>query len=362
MTQDAPTTRREGAARGARLDLAVLRVLAILGVITIHVSGDPFTNDRLRGTAVWWVAEVLNSSSRFCVPLFVMVSGALVLRPGAAGPAGDFLRKRLDRLVPAMLVWYAVYALFKATVLDAPSGPSVVLTEFLTGRTYTGLYFFWLILGLYLLTPALSAALARLSASQLLAAGVGLTALTCLWRSTLGLVAGSTDVSASPTAFTYWLPYVGYYVLGAALARARVDRRQGGLALGVAALATLGTVWISSGSAPALLGKAIPTGYQSWLVALATAALFVGVSGLLPPGSERGSVGERLVVRLGSLTLGVFAGHLLVLYALEHSGVMTVTRGASRLLELAYLGVGTVVGSFVLAWALSRVPGLRRLV
>ncbi|HUR14199.1 MAG TPA: acyltransferase family protein [Mycobacteriales bacterium] len=350
-------------ARTPRRDIALLRVLAILGVVMIHVAALTMTNDDLRDTRVWWVAVLFNQGGRFCVPLFVMVSGALVLRPGSLEPAADFFRKRLTRLVPALLTWHVVYIVFSATVLDARSDVGTVLSKVATGRTYTALYFFWLILGLYLVTPALRTLLAKLDTTQLVRAGLGLTALTCVWQSTIVFVVHQSriDVSSTPTVFTYWIPYVGYFVLGGALVRLQVDRRRGWAALAVAALASLATVWLGSGAAPEVLTKALPTTYHAWTVAIATVALFVGVTGVLPPKDGATRV-ERVVDRLGGLTLGVFASHLLVLYALQHSGVLTVTHGASRLLELAYLGVGTVAGAFAVAWLLSLVPGLRRVV
>ncbi|MDP9181686.1 MAG: hypothetical protein M3P04_02765, partial [Actinomycetota bacterium] len=121
-------------------------------------------------------------------------------------------------------------------------------------------------------------------------------------------------------------------------------------------------VWVGSGSSPRWLLELLGTGYYAWFAALMTAALFVAVAGLLPRREQSATWVERFVEVAGGLTLGVFGCHLLVLYALQHSGVLTVVHGASRLSELAYLGVGTVVLSFAVAWLLSWVPGLRQLV
>jgi surface polysaccharide O-acyltransferase-like enzyme len=365
VTEPAPseTAPTVAVTRPSRRDIALLRVLAILGVVMIHVSGLTSSKEQLRGTTVWWVAEVLNQASRFCVPLFVMVSGALVLRPGSKEPAAAFLRKRLDRLVPALVVWHVVYIVFTATVLGWSSSPNDVLTRVLAGRTYTALYFFWLVLGLYLLTPALRKVLDGLSQPALLRVGLGVTAATCLWATTVSYVANESaiDASSTPNVFTYWVPYVGYYVLGAALARVQLPRRTGFVALAVVLVASACSVWIGSGKAPYWVAVVLPIGYQAWSVAAVTIGLFLAAVALLPT-RERSTAWERLVDVAGGLTLGVFACHLLVLYALQHSGVLTVVNGASRLLELAFLSVGTVVLSFALAWLLSQVPGLRRLV
>jgi len=60
-----------------------LRVLAILAVVAIHVSGLTVVNPATHGSAAWWVAEVLNECTRWAVPMFVLVSGALLLKPSS---------------------------------------------------------------------------------------------------------------------------------------------------------------------------------------------------------------------------------------------------------------------------------------
>lgn len=347
-----------------RLDIALLRVVAICGVVLVHVCGLTTRQDRLRGTTVWWLAEVLNVGSRFCVPLFVMVSGALLLRPGSTERTGDFYRRRLTRLLPALFVWYAVYAVFTAVVLERPANPTLVIALVLAGKTYTALYFFWLILGLYLVTPALRVLLRGLSQERLLAAGLGLSALSCAWESTSLLIEVYTpvDATASPNAFSYWIPYVGYFVLGAALAQRTFTRSAIRWAAPALVASTAVTLWVETGHAPRWFVVFSSSSYHGWLVAAATVSVFV-LGCAVCAGADTG-VGPlaRFVNVLGGVTLGVFALHLLVLYALQHAGLFTVTQGATRLLELGYLAGATLVLSFAAAWLLSQVPGLRRLV
>lgn len=351
-------------ARPQRRDLALLRVIAIVGVISIHVSGLATTAKDLRGSQVWWLGHVLNSGSRFCVPLFVMVSGALLLRPSRPEPPRRFYRRRLDRLLPAMAFWYVVYILFSRLVVGTERGPLEVLALVLAGRTYTALYFFWLILGLYLVTPALHKLLADLNPQQLLGTGLLLTALTSAWDTTTAFVHrfSNVDVSANPTAFTYWIPYLGYFVLGAALAQRTVPRRAapwaGAALLGTSAVSVLET----AGHTPTFLRWLLPVDYQGPFVAVATVALFVLVTALLPATTADPGRLTRLVQTAGALTLGMFAMHLIVLYALQHSGVLHEGTVPRTVPELLVLLTGSVVVPFVVAWGMSHVRGLRRLV
>ncbi len=112
-TLDRSAAPRPGAtpAPPRRWDLDALRLLAIAAVVAIHVFGLLVSAGR-RGSPHWWGAVVIDIGLTWAVPVFVMISGALVLAPRAhaAGPA-VFYRKRFARIVPALLVWHLVYLL-----------------------------------------------------------------------------------------------------------------------------------------------------------------------------------------------------------------------------------------------------------
>ncbi|MCG8151031.1 acyltransferase family protein, partial [Pimelobacter simplex] len=98
--------------RPYRWDLDVLRIMAILGVLAIHIFGLILGEEQLRGTSTWYFGLIIDLGSTWCVPVFVMISGALLLDPRAhVGGPGIFLRKRALRLVPALVVWHLVYLL-----------------------------------------------------------------------------------------------------------------------------------------------------------------------------------------------------------------------------------------------------------
>ena len=60
----------------------ILRILAILAVIMIHVIGNTFFS-MTDVQSVWLnCLNLLNSGLRWCVPVLVMISGALFLAPG----------------------------------------------------------------------------------------------------------------------------------------------------------------------------------------------------------------------------------------------------------------------------------------
>ena len=56
-----------------------VRILAVFFVIWLHVSGPVVVNQPDVASFNWWVGNVADAMSRWCVPLFVMASGALLL-------------------------------------------------------------------------------------------------------------------------------------------------------------------------------------------------------------------------------------------------------------------------------------------
>lgn len=137
----------------------VPRIVSVVGVVAIHVFGNMVGNDAVRGSARWWAAVVVDLGFVWVVPVVVMISGASILEPRqfATGPA-DFYRRRLLRLGPAFVFWplfyvFVVNSVMAGEVADAKGS----LLGAIDGRSYTYLYFLWLIVGLYIVAPVLAA-------------------------------------------------------------------------------------------------------------------------------------------------------------------------------------------------------------
>lgn len=75
------STVADSSRRPRQYGLDLLRILAICGVVAIHVIGVIVSNTQLKGTTQWWVATAIDLGAVWTVPVFVMISGALVLNP-----------------------------------------------------------------------------------------------------------------------------------------------------------------------------------------------------------------------------------------------------------------------------------------
>jgi len=312
-------------------------------------------------------------STKWAVPLFVMVSGALLLKPPADRSATGFYRRRLARIGIPLVVWHVVYITVAATVLSTSPHPRSILARFLRGESFTGLYFFWLILGLYLVTPLLWPMVAALSRRALGVVGALLVATAALNQSALGAInwlENGSSPAGDPTLFTQFVPYIGFFILGYAVRDLIVRGTARVLALAVlTTLLCLELTWQVTG--PFVFGKdvakflntVLPVSYQGFVLGAAAVALFVLVHSVAHPQSRWASpVAARRARYAGDLTLGVYATHLGVLLMLQRIPGHEWPSGAKTLPQLVFLCTATLFGATVLTAVIKRVPLLRRTV
>lgn len=360
-----PTTTRTAAedptAAVYRWDLDVLRILAILGVVAIHVFGLILAREDLRGTPTWHFGVVLDIATRWCVPLFVMISGALVLAPRAhAGGPGRFYRRRVARLLPALVVWHLVYLfvvrdLIKGEDLD----PRLVLVNFVDARVYTALYFLWLILGLYAVAPVLASFLAGGGPRR-----AQVTAMAAMaWSVVVAVLPGVTTALDSPRprsdgALTMWLAYVGLFVAGYAWREARPASRRWLWTGPLTVVLLVEVVWqFEVAPDHHWLQVLLPVGYTGLAVVAASVTLFlfgIDVLSRFQP-SERV---QRVVRAVSEATFGVFLVHLLVVALIQRWWPDWYLDPAPVAKTELYVVV--LAASFAVSLAARRVPVLRR--
>jgi surface polysaccharide O-acyltransferase-like enzyme len=348
-----------------------LRVVAIIGVVLIHTAGLTYGNDALRHSGAWWVASLATFSTKWAVPAFVMVSGALLLQPPADRSVSVFYRRRLSRIGIPLVVWHVVYITLSATILADSVQPRMLVARFLRGESYVGLYFFWLILGLYLVTPLLWPIVAGISRRALGVVGALLVAAAALNRSTLQLIGeleGGSSPAGDPTFFTQFVPYIGFFILGYALRDVIV--RGSGRVLALAALTTalcLELTWQVTGpfvfgtEAARILNTVMPVSYQGWVLGAAAVAVFVLAHSVMHPQSRWAQPrAARWARAAGDLTLGVYATHQVVLIALMRVPGHNWPDGAKTLPQLVALCTATLLGAVVMTMVIKRIPLLRR--
>lgn len=131
-----------------------LRIIAIIMAIVIHVSMAWWGVSSLNSTDFLF-ANLFNSLSRCGVPIMVMLSGALLIRPNHKENFSS-IKRRVQRITQAFLFWSALYAL-EFVLWENCSSNRVVefMKQFLMGHYH--LWFCFMIVGLYLVHPFINA-------------------------------------------------------------------------------------------------------------------------------------------------------------------------------------------------------------
>ncbi|WP_353112132.1 acyltransferase family protein [Microbacterium sp.] len=342
--------------------LDLLRIGAILGVVSIHTFGALMTNPAMRGTADRWVAVALDAGMIWAVPVFVMMSGTLLLSPRAHadGPA-RFYRRRLVRLLPAFVVWQVFYLLVVRQLISGlHETPGDVLKLLLSGTTYTHLYFLWLILGLYAVAPVLRAFLAQGGRARAMwFAGIVLSAsvLTSISSSLLGFAGDPRPLTL--LALTQWIPYVGYFLAGWALKDVLLT---GFARWGVTAIAVLSVAEIVLQSGKGWTGPLfafLPLSYYGPVPALAAVSIFLAVRSWCGR-VELPAAAERVLRELSEATFGVYLVHFVVLILLRMLPPFATYATSAPVSLLLF--AATAALSFAVVAVLRRIPVLRRIV
>ena len=167
--------------------LDVVRFIAMFTVVCCHCT-DPFnfypgTAPNIGEIKLW--GAIYGSVLRPCVPLFVMITGALLLP--VRGDASTFYKKRIPRVFYPFLIWSVLYNLFPwitgllglnpQIILDffPYAGEEVMQQSFSVSLEYilmipfnfsilaVHMWYIYLLIGLYLYLPVFSAWLEKAS-------------------------------------------------------------------------------------------------------------------------------------------------------------------------------------------------------
>lgn len=221
----------------------LLRFIAILMVIAIHCS-DPFNvspEARSNPDFNFW-GSIYGSFLRPCVPLFVMITGLLLLPVKLS--MGEFYKKRLLRITVPFLIWSILYNLFPwitgllglpSTIISdvfAYASPdasqsfgealkNIALIPFNFNVYTVPMWYIYMLIGLYLYMPFFSAWIEKSTISQK-------KLFLSIWALTLFLPYAYTFFSNqlfglcawnSFGTFYYFAGFNGYLLLGYYLAK-----------------------------------------------------------------------------------------------------------------------------------------------
>lgn len=327
-----------------------LRVFASLAVMVLHLAAQHWGDADL-GSAAWRAFNGWNAAVRWCVPVFVMISGALFLERPA--DIKRLLGRHVARVAVAFVFWSGVYALVSAR--RYPLVRWQIVYEFVRGHYH--LWFLYMIAGLYLLVPLLRAIVTakRLGAYFLLLTFLfgfllpELTGVIALYTNHLG---ADLQAALQTVDLRFVMGFSGYFALGYFLNRRALSR---GEELAIYALGVLGFLVTLFGTRVVSLRAGAPS---SLLYGYCTVNVLCEAAAVFTLFKQRLKLESRLLGALSGASFGAYLIHALVIDTLQFRfGVDTLS--LNPLLSVPLLAAATFVCAYGASLVLRKIPVAR---
>ncbi|MBI4136734.1 acyltransferase [Candidatus Roizmanbacteria bacterium] len=333
----------------------VVRILAGFGVVLIHVT-DPFIafppNMGIRGFS-WELIHLINTFFRTAVPLFIMLSGYLLLDPSQSFDPKTFYRKRLWRVGIPFIFWVIVdlvWTFFMSNVTPTTHE----LFEKVIGVNFGHLYFLVIILELYYITPYIMAFIKNTSRKMhayLLYNAFGFT----LILSAINAVSTEADILTSENIITIFLPFICYYIAGYFFKDVIWNYATSAWILVLYVVLTFATAFASNGDVGAYARQ-----YGSPLIIVMTISIFMYLMRSGRISSLIHTVALTPIRFLASSIFGIYLCHMLVLNVFDYWFGKTPESVPSPFWQLVLLKIAVIfIASFIIATIGKKIPYVR---
>ena len=329
-----------------------LRVIAICVVVAAHGCAKGFTALPVRSLA-WQTLNVWEILARWSVPAFVMISGALLLDPERALPLRKLFGKYFVRIFTVLVFWSLVYALLFSGLYQRAS-LAAILESARQGHPH--LWYLYMLLGLYLVTPILRPLVRDRALMWYYVALAAVFAMLVPMLETFGKLP-LTRAFLGRLCVNSVLGYTGYFVLGRLLATAETTRRQR-LCVYVLAIAASLTAILVDGIGSAVRNELY---YPLMQEITPNAALQAAALLLLLRELTRGREAPRLIRTISDLSFGVYLSHEIIIDLLRRfCGLDTLT--VHPLLSVPLILLLSLTLSAALTALLKKIPVLQKLI
>ena len=214
--------------------LDYLRVFASIAIILLHVVAQDWYNFEVTSTA-WYFYNMCNGATRWGVPVFVMISGALFLPREI--PVKTLYKKYISRMAIAYIVWSAFYAIV------TPISKMIFTEEYqvsfveIIGSFISGIYHLWflpMIIGLYMCIPLIKQLIKN---DNLIKYFLLLSIIFCFIKTQIDLVTNNLLISNVQIIFenvttvfknfnvNLVVGYVSYFILGFYLNKTEISKK-----------------------------------------------------------------------------------------------------------------------------------------
>jgi len=355
------------AEKASTLPVDLLRTVAIILVILLHaaIEGNPNLNIMSpQGVQLWWTSNIYDSIARSAVPLFVMLTGALLLQPNKVDePLRVFFKKRWNRMGIPVIFWGAIFFAWDFLV----KGQSLSVLSILQGLfagPYVHFWYVYILIGLYLITPILRVVVAHADWRII-------RYFLIIWFIGSGIITLVTLYS-NLSAQTIWFKdnvflltgLIGYFILGAYAVKLRF--RTSILYLGL----ILSTAWTIVGTffLVGTLGESYGQFFHeatSFSVIIASVTLFLILAAIPSQTIEnRFPRGNKILQVISQNTLPIYLFHIIILETLQkgYLGFKISVTTMNPIIEIPLVTTVTLFLCLAIIVPLKKLPYVKRII
>ena len=186
-----------------------LRVISTIAVIILHVSAPILYEYGKISEESWHIGNFYDGMVRFCVPVFFMLSGALLLSKDYK--LSNFLQKRFWRIVPPLIFWSLIYIFYDYILVGEKYFTLIEFIMMVIRNLFNGsefhLWFIYTLLGLYLFIPILRKWIKNSGNKEIVY-------FLLIWVLTIIYSIPHFNIYLPNIPLTNFTEYIGYLVLG----------------------------------------------------------------------------------------------------------------------------------------------------
>ncbi|MFV0392605.1 MAG: acyltransferase [Paludibacteraceae bacterium] len=333
-----------------------VRAIAVIAVIVIHVSSPVVNVTFGKNMSYWWIGHIFDSAVRFAVPVFLMISGALLL--SKKYDLKEFYKKRVARIFLPLLFFMIVYSIFRWVNTPFDSRPYGLIgisgwtvNLFVTEGISKHLWFVCMILFLYIFTPLVGTFIRKLKPEMvifLLAAWV----LLCFINNGFQVNMYSWVWVNLPKKIYIYFLYMGYMVLGYYFFNVfyvSKNIRTTALVLYlITVVVAVFMVYFASKSKSKL-----DTSFYSYLnlnTIIQASAVFIALKGT----TIKNNLLKKVQQKISDYSFGIYLVHILVIGILYNHGIYWTM--AHPLISMPILVILTLFSSMLIVYILRKLP------
>lgn len=338
--------------------LDFIRALAIVLVVLAHVTRAFFQNAPNGSFNMHFVAPFIDFAV-LGVPLFLMISGALLLNKDYE--LGDFLKRRYTRILIPFLFWAIIFPISRILF----EGQIATVANFMRLYFDSNFWFVWMILGVYLFIPIINSFIKEHGMK-------GVEYFLAIWAVVMCL----NTFGMYPfhqLELSYFAGYLGYFVLGYYLVNKKFKLSDSRLLM-ISLLIFLIFTFINMDHTITmcfLKNKLIYYKYETIVTVIQSAGLFMFIRyftlvSIAKPNSIKHKIYSffkdsfmfKIIFSISTFSYGIYLAHYNPLFFLKYQYTIFFT--LNPVIWLPIMMVAVIGSTWLILWILGKIPVLRR--